>query len=108
MPRTFLACALAALLLQGSVQDPSLKENSGPTQKSTPSQSDAPDPATIKKLIRQLGDAEYTERNAAMKRLQAIGKPALPALREAVTNSSEPEIKRRAQRLIERIAPQVD
>jgi hypothetical protein len=56
----------------------------------------------VKQLIEQLGDGEYAKREEAAKRLKAIGKPALPALREAL-KGDDPEVVTRAQTLIKRI-----
>ncbi len=56
----------------------------------------------ITRLIEQLGDADYDTRNAAEKRLDAIGETALPALQEART-SNNLEASRRAEKLIARI-----
>src|SRR2546430_17164737 len=64
----------------------------------------APSAATpqVRALIDQLGDAKYDRREEAAKRLKAIGKPVLPALKEAL-NSEDPEIVSRARALIRRI-----
>jgi hypothetical protein len=56
----------------------------------------------VKALIDQLGDAKYDRREDAAKKLKAIGRPALPALKEALT-SDDPEIVSRARALIRRI-----
>ena len=57
----------------------------------------------VKALIDQLGDAKYERREDAAKQLKAIGKPALPALKEALAGSEDPEIVSRARALIRRI-----
>ena len=49
-------------------------------------------------LIKQLGDDNFAKREAASKELEAIGKPALQALRKAASSSSDLEIRRRAER----------
>jgi hypothetical protein len=59
-------------------------------------------PDEIKKLIAQLGDDDYKTRDAAAQRLRAIGKPAVPALQEAL-NNADPEVVARAQTLIKRL-----
>jgi hypothetical protein len=56
----------------------------------------------VKKLIDQLGDGEYAKREQAAKRLKAIGKPALPALKAALTGD-DAEVVARAQAIIKRI-----
>jgi hypothetical protein len=57
----------------------------------------------IKALIDQLGADDYAKREAAAKRLRAIGKPAIPAL-EAATKHDDAEVASRAQALVKRIA----
>jgi hypothetical protein len=57
----------------------------------------------IKGLIDQLGADEYAAREAAAKRLRAIGKAALPALTEA-TKNDDAEIASRAQALVKRMS----
>lgn len=63
-----------------------------------------PDPGTASQderiggLIRQLGHDEFPKREAASKELEAIGEPALEALRKAMTDR-DPEIRRRAERI---------
>jgi WD40 repeat protein len=54
-------------------------------------------------LIEQLGDDSFEQREAASKRLEAIGKPALAALRKAAS-SPNLEVRRRAQRAFQAIA----
>jgi uncharacterized protein (TIGR03067 family) len=52
----------------------------------------------IDRLIQQLGDDEFTLREAAGNDLEVIGEPALPALRKAAT-ADDPEIRRRAEQI---------
>src|SRR5690348_15156304 len=47
---------------------------------------ETPTPAAIQRLITQLGSDEFTEREAASRRLEAIGEPALPALHKAAAS----------------------
>lgn len=54
-----------------------------------------PDQATIRKLVEQLGSDTFAEREQASKALDAIGAPALQALREA-TKSRDAEVRKRA------------
>ena len=69
---------------------------------------DAPDPQNpdpgIVKLIRNLGALEYRQREAATAELEKRGVSALPALREAVKSSSDPEVSERAAELMRKIA----
>ena len=61
-------------------------------------------PPEVQRLIDQLGSEDFIEREAASKRLDAIGEPAWNALRKAADISRDPEIRQRAQRLAEAIA----
>jgi hypothetical protein len=63
----------------------------------------APDAAAIQKLIRQLGSAKFAERQAASARLEAIGEPAVSALREAARDGDNLELRQRAGMLADRI-----
>src|SRR5262249_6610035 len=58
-------------------------------------------------LVRQLGDGKFAKREAAGKALEALGAPALPALREAAA-SKDAEVRRRAERLIAAITQRLD
>ena len=62
-----------------------------------------PDAGKIDRLIRQLGSEKFSEREAATEALQEIGGPALPALRKAFRTSDDPEMRLRADRLVEAI-----
>ena len=53
----------------------------------------------IARLIRQLGDDAFPKREAADRELEAIGAPALAALRDAAAASRDAEIRWRAERL---------
>src|SRR2546421_2659429 len=57
----------------------------------------------IKKLIDKLGDNDSPKREEAAKKLKAIGKPAPPALKEAIAANEDPEVVSRAQALVKRI-----
>jgi hypothetical protein len=57
-------------------------------------------PSEIDGLIQQMGSPKFAEREAASKRLEAIGAPAAEALRKAATASPDIEIRRRAQKLL--------
>jgi len=56
---------------------------------------ETPTPAEIERLIRQLGNEEFSEREEASRRLKKIGPPAVPALRAAI-KSKDAEVSRRA------------
>src|SRR5260221_1959364 len=58
----------------------------------------AEDAATkIARLIQQLGSDRFVEREAASRALEAMGPSALEALEAAARDSSDPEIRARAQ-----------
>jgi hypothetical protein len=59
------------------------------------------DPASVRRLIAQLGSSQFTEREAATKALEALGPAVLEALREAA-RSDDAEIRRRARPLIQK------
>jgi hypothetical protein len=64
-----------------------------------PSPGDQADRRQIEKLIAQLGDDSFVEREAARKELELIGPPALPGLRKAL-QQGDLELSRRAAELI--------
>src|SRR5581483_3183753 len=59
--------------------------------------------AMIQELISRLGHAQFSERQAAMKRLEEIGEEANPALGEAAARAPDPELRRRLDELIRNI-----
>lgn len=54
------------------------------------------EPAEVTKAIAQLADDDAAVRKAAMKRLEAIGEPALPALRRAAAGHADADVRLRA------------
>jgi hypothetical protein len=64
-------------------------------------------PPTVEQLVAQLGAESYADREAASKALDAIGAPAVPAL-EAAAASENPEVARRATRLLAGIRRRAD
>jgi hypothetical protein len=61
----------------------------------------------IAALIRQLGDEKFATRQAASNELEAIGEPALDALRKAAASGGNAEIRRRAEQLVRVIQPRL-
>jgi len=59
---------------------------------------------SVQHWIDQLGSKRYQKREQATQELARIGAPALERLRLAATNP-DPEVRRRAQQLIERFSP---
>ena len=56
----------------------------------------------INKLIKQMGSNEFDDREEAQKQLDAIGEPAIDALKKAMSDE-DTEIRRRAEDLIQKI-----
>lgn len=56
----------------------------------------------IARLIQQLGDRKFSVRQSATKSLKALGRPAIPALRNAQANG-KPEVKLRVAGILEHI-----
>src|SRR5262245_54547535 len=54
----------------------------------------------VVQLVKQLGHPEFAKREAASKQLEAIGEPALEALRKAANSDDDPEIQRRAVQIV--------
>jgi hypothetical protein len=63
---------------------------------------DAPLDDLIHRLVVQLGDPDFATREQATQRLRAMGKAAMPALKEA-TGDIDPEIRSRASVLLRRL-----
>jgi hypothetical protein len=55
----------------------------------------------IQDLIRKLGSEDYATREQATQELEKIGKAARPALQKAAEESQDPEVRQRAQGLLE-------
>ena len=64
-------------------------------------------PEIIDGLIRKLGADKVETREAASKRLEKIGAPALPALREAAKTDTDAEVRLRAGRLVKIITKSI-
>ena len=84
-----VATHLCSLLCAGLLLLPS-----GHSQQAGPTASD------IARLIAQLGSSRFAEREAAGKKLAAIGEPALERLRQAAQQNPDPEVGRRAEALV--------
>jgi hypothetical protein len=61
----------------------------------------AQDPDRIQDLIRKLGSEDYATREQATRELEKIGKSARPALQKAAEESEDPEVRQRAQNLLD-------
>jgi hypothetical protein len=62
--------------------------------------------AEIKVLIPQLGVEEWPEREKAQKQLEAIGRKAIPLLKEAKDKDKNPEIRMRTRLALDKISEQ--
>jgi hypothetical protein len=62
----------------------------------------------VAKLIDQLGSPDFRARESASKELEAVGGPALAALKRAAESSDDAEAARRAAELAARIARRLD
>jgi Tol biopolymer transport system component len=74
------------------------------TRTGVPARAATPDAGEIQRLIAQLGSDEFAQRDAASRRLETIGEPAMTALDEAATTSEDPEVRRRAEQLVQAIS----
>jgi RNA polymerase sigma factor (sigma-70 family) len=80
----------------------------GPAPGTQPSQPPAPaDAARIARLIEQLGSDVFAERQNATKELEAIGAPAMEALRQAAL-SGDAERRRRAEEIVKAYQARLD
>lgn len=66
--------------------------------------SQEPDARLIARLVKQLGDDSFANREDASKELGKIGEPAVAALRTAVVSSGDFEVRRRAEAILQVIA----
>jgi beta-lactamase regulating signal transducer with metallopeptidase domain len=55
----------------------------------------------VQGLIKQLGSREFSERQAAMKKLEALGEKATKEIREAADKATDPELRRRLVQILE-------
>ena len=67
---------------------------------------DEPMAARVVRLVQQLGHNEFAKREAASKELDAIGEPALDALRKA-TFHEDAEIRQRAEKIVASITGRI-
>jgi hypothetical protein len=64
----------------------------------------AQDEKQIQDAIRGLGSESFEEREKATSDLKKIGAPALEALKKAAASNDDPEVRARAQRLVDELA----
>lgn len=58
-------------------------------------------------LVQQLGHPRFAKREEASKELDAIGEPALDALRKAAASSDDAEVRQRAERIVAAVTGRV-
>jgi len=93
-PRVAVGLCVLSVLLQavaGAAGEPAASEG------------EAAEPAP---LVRQLGADDFRQRESAGRQLEELGEPALALLRPAL-GDADPEVRRRALRLFERIERRV-
>jgi tetratricopeptide (TPR) repeat protein len=95
-------CLISSLNGSASSDQPAEKGKESPN-KNEPARAKPPDAELVNKLIQQLGSSRYPEREAARKQLEAIGEPALDALRKAAKSSPDIETRRRVEQLVDRL-----
>src|SRR5438874_1392601 len=66
-----------------------------------------PDTTEIDRVVQRLGSPKFAEREAAAKRLDAVGEPALDSLRKTAAGTEDAEIRRRAESLIKAIEDRI-
>jgi len=62
-----------------------------------------PDKTRLKQLLAQLDDEKFEAREAAARELTKLGKPAAPALRQALEGAQSAEVRRRAQAILDEV-----
>ena len=82
-----------------NADEPKPKPSAGESE----SKSKANEKTELARLIEQLGDQEFVKREAAGRALEAVGEPALDALVKAAKSNKDPEIRHRAENVIQRI-----
>jgi WD40 repeat protein len=95
-----LPLAVAACLLSASAAAPV----DGPAGKDSLNDATKISPEELDRLILQLGDDDATKRSKARERLVAIGDPAVPNLKRAVESADDPEVRKAAKALLEKLA----
>jgi hypothetical protein len=98
-----VAALLLALLAIPVAQNSARAQDAA---KAPETKKDPTDEKSIRALIMQLGDDSFETRDAADKRLAAIGEAALELLQKAAKESADAEVRERAGQLVQRIESQ--
>lgn len=90
LPRLACACllALAAAVSHAAAED-------------APAKPEEAARAEVAKLVKDLGSDEYGTREAADAKLRKLGRDALPALKEALERTDDPETMARLKKIVE-------
>jgi WD40 repeat protein len=64
--------------------------------------------ATVEKLAAELGADDFDQREAASRELSKLGSAALKPLKKLVAESSDAEVRVRAQAIVDRLTEEVD
>ena len=67
----------------------------------------APDAKRIEQLVADLGSEKFSIREKSQQELEGLGRSAASALNAALKNDPSPEVRRRAQHLLDRIGAEV-
>lgn len=97
--RLFQAIPFFCATVLCTAQEPTEKPKPEPEAAEAP-RATAEDPAA---LVQALGSESFRDRTKAEKALKALGKSALPALKQAAEDASDPEIQWRARRLVRQL-----
>jgi RNA polymerase sigma factor (sigma-70 family) len=90
--------------IDGDTEVPLVEKGTQPVKELLPAPSGAAVPTRkIKELIGMLESADFATRQRADTELEALGEAALPALREALAARPDLDVRRRLERIVERI-----
>src|SRR5437868_4965206 len=92
-----MAVLIAVLWASHSLPHRAMGQNAAKTSEA---KNDVPDAKAIRALVAQLGDSSFELREAAAKRLRAIGEPALDLLEKSALESTDPEVRYSAGLLV--------
>jgi HEAT repeat protein len=96
-PATLIVC-LSLLATGVSRADPLMAKS--PDQ-------ERPDPAKLAALIRQLGDNDFYEREAASEALEELGEAVMEDLRKVANGEGDLEVRHRAEVIVDKIEIQI-
>lgn len=93
LPRLTCACLLALAAVSFAAASASAED--------APAKSDDALRTEVAKLVKDLGSEEYATREEADAKLRKLGRPALPALKEALEHADDPEAMARLKKIVE-------